>query len=230
MVEDNPPFPHSVSYLASVVVNSDTSFEWEFTIFGARFVFVMMDVISYGTWRFMVESPEETKFLNTKPISAMGYTVPGNLKVLSASVFLNGFNLSKLPMFHYVWIVYYEWLYNWIMGDGNCHINDWITNTWRMRHLTRYCTKESEDLFSGIATESPHTEKLGRFSRTSREIQRWDERSQVFKARIAAANIAPNEEVIWLSPYPEEEIEPLFFYREEAPPCTWAETMTDGPG
>jgi hypothetical protein len=99
-----------------------------------------------------------------------------------------------------------------------------------MRHLSRYCTKESEDLFSGIATQSQHAEKMGRFSRSSREIQRWDERSKVFQARIAEATPAPTEEIVWLGPYPEEEIEPVFVYREERPASTWAETMTDLTG
>jgi hypothetical protein len=114
-------------------------------------------------------------------------------------------------MFHYVWILYYEFLYGMIMGDGRCHYIDVICNYWKMRHLTRSCTEESEILFRDIASQSPHAEKVGRLSRSSRELQRWDERSKIFAQRIAQANIAPNEEIIWLSPYPEEELEALFY-------------------
>jgi hypothetical protein len=226
-VEDNPPFPGSCSFWAPTVFCNETAFQWGFTIFGVKFTIVMTNVVSYGPIRFMLETPEETQFLNTAPVCAMGYTAPGNLKVLTATVYVNGFNTSKLPIVHYLWILYYEWLWRCMMGNGICHINDWITNTWRFRHISRYCTEGSEKLFKDIATEHPNHPVMERFSRGPGELRRWDERAKVFYDRIKQAQLAPNEEIIWMNPYPESELEPVFAYTEPRPPMTWADTQTD---
>jgi hypothetical protein len=231
MAEEEPAHPHSLSFIASCVFLNEIAMEWTFTMFGFDFTFVLTDIVSYGPLRFILESPEESEYLNMGPVSAIGYGAPVNLKVMAINAYINGFNMAKVPMLHYLWILYYEWIYRLMMGDGTYHVNDYVSNHWRFRHLSRRCSQFSEDLFADIAKPSNPKEQLGRFSKAGREIQRWDDRMKMFYDRVAAeeAELAPNEEIIWMKPMPESEIEPVFQYREERPHMTWAETQTDPP-
>jgi hypothetical protein len=229
--EDPPPFPDCLAFEFAVVWANEFSLEFTFDLFGIFPTTCVMDGITlYGPMRSIIETPGQKKFLNTPAVSVIGYTCPKPWTCLAADVYWNGFNFSKVPMFHYLWLLYFEWFWEYMLGDGETNCADWVSNSWHYRNFDRYCSDESYWLFQDIAKMSEHDEKPERFSMPSKAIERWDETYRMRNERVALAakQLAPNEEIIWMPPLmPDSEVEPVFQYKEERPPCSWAETQTD---
>lgn len=225
--EDTPPFPGSVAFQASMILANGWGFEMTFTMFGIPFTVVCKDVTMYATMRVIVETPEETKFMHLNPITAVTYTTADQpFKMLSGKILVNGFDIMKIPMLHEACLRYMDSYAYSCFGGGQCFSNDWVQCRWKWRRFDRIHSDLSQDLFSGIATKSRADKEPGRFSLPAAALQRWNETFGIWYDRIYSTKLEPNEELIWMQPWPEAEIEPVFEFTEESKKKADVETQT----
>lgn len=185
------------------------------------------DIVVYAPLKLIIEAPEENKFLNTSIITAIAVTAVQPIRLLHANIYFNGFNASKLPLVRYLIGLFFERQANSLITNEECVVWDWITNTFSFRHTTRPWTSMSNELFSGIATESKIFDKLTRFSMPNEAVQRYDETRKMYYERTYKVQLAPNEKLIQMSPANGAETEPVFFYREEKKESVDVEVQVD---
>ncbi|OHT01054.1 hypothetical protein TRFO_01609 [Tritrichomonas foetus] len=180
---------------------------------------VVKDIVLYAPVQLIIESPEENKFLNTSIITAIAFTATQPLVLLHANIYFNGFCVSKIPLANHLISLFVEHQANLLVSKGECVVWDWITNTFSFRHLSRSCTKVSQELFQDIATKDNRFDAHTRFSLSNDTIQRYDETRKMYWERTNKAKLAPNEKLIQMAPPAGAETEPVFFYREEKKEC-----------
>ena len=218
LCEESPPFPGSAAFQFATVFTNEWSFEIVFKMFGLPCTIVCSDIVMYATIRAIVETPEENKFMYLQPITCVGYTAVKPFKVLSMKLHWNGFDVMKIPMIHRVFLDMAEATAYNCMGNGEVFYCDWVTSQWKWRNLTRMHSDLSENLFKGIAVKHRTEVDPGRFSMSAKQLARWDETLKAYNERIAKTKLNANEELVWMEPNPEAQIEPVFEFIEEKPP------------
>ena len=227
LCEEKPPFPGSAAFQFATVFTNEWSFEVVFKMFGLPCTVVFSDIVMYATIRAIVETPEENKFMYLQPITCVAYSAVKPFKLLSMKMHWNGFDVMKIPMLHRMFLNMGEATAYSCMGNGETFYCDWVTNEWKWRNLTRMHSDLSEDLFKDIATKTRTEVSPGRFSRPTKQLERWDETLKAYSERIAKTQLKPNEELVWMEPDPKAEIEPVFEFVEPKPPRVDAEVQVE---
>lgn len=214
-ITEEPPFNNSLSLQLATVLSEDISLEVDFSIFKVPFTFVIKDLVMYTDLRVIIESPEQNIFSNTSVITCMAFTMVNRPVVLSSNIYLNGFNLTRIPMAQYLLSLIFEHFISLILANGECVVWDWIRNNFSLRNISRPESALSNDLFSPIAQKSNLNTKLGRFSLSNDVVARYDQMRKIYWDRTKNAKLKPNEMLLNMSPRNGQDTEPVFSFYEE---------------
>ena len=145
----------------------------------------------------------------------MAFTMVNRPVVLSSNIYLNGFNLTRIPMAQYLLSLIFEHFISLILANGECVVWDWIRNNFSLRNISRPESALSNDLFSPIAQKSNLNTKLGRFSLSNDVVARYDQMRKIYWDRTKNAKLKPNEMLLNMSPRNGQDTEPVFSFYEE---------------
>lgn len=214
-ITEKPPFDNSLSLRMATVLSGSFSLEVSFSVFSVPITLVITNAVMYGDLRVIIEAPEKNVFLNTSVITCMAFTFEGRPTVLSADVYLNGFNLARIPMAQSLISLVFEHFISLVMANGECVVWDWIRNSFSLRNISRLETALSNRLFSPIAHKSSMNSSLGRFSLPNEIVERYDQIRKINWDRARKAKLKPNEMLLNMSPRNGQETEPVFPFSEE---------------
>ena len=214
-VTEEPPFNNSLSLQIATVFSNDISLSCNFTIFRIPFTVVIKDIVLYAPLRVIIESPERNVFSNISVITSMAFTTVKPPVVLSSSIYLNGFLITRIPMVQYLLSIIIEHFISLILANGECIVWDWITNKISLRHIRRPESALSYNLFHTIAEKNKFDQDYGRFSYPNDAIERFEETRKMYWERASKVPLKPNEILLPMGPNHGVETEPVFPFYEE---------------
>lgn len=215
MITEKPIYKHSVQYDARCVMSNEIYFEVHCKCFNYPMIVTFTRPVSFFPMRFIIEAPKKNPNLYLPIFSSVDATAIEKIKMLSSKTYVNGFEITKVPMLGFLMHYFMEQVMANSLANGEAAGWDWITNEIKWRHVTRPCTQYSKDIFSSSAEmDKQKTEPLPRFSQPNKKIAKFEKSRKLDWDMLYETKLNPNERLIFMEPEYTEPIDPIFTYNE----------------